>query len=294
MDTPTFRAALKGLSIPSNSAGLLHLAGHLCILAITSICVLSAPVWWIALPAMVAQGIVLVFLFAPLHECVHYTAFANRNLNKTVAALAGFFLLLPSRWFRYYHLAHHRYTQDPAMDPELQSRPIDSRYRHLRNLSGLPYWRAQILLIWRQAAGRVDDPFVPAHEHESIVLHARISLAVYGLIAILSVATGSWIAAKLWLVPVLLGEPFLRAFLMAEHGNCPLVSDMFRNTRTTFTNRLTRFLAWNMPFHAEHHAFPAVPFHKLPAAHDVMAEQLKVTENGYVKVQRKLYARYRS
>ena len=35
------------------------------------------------------------------------------------------------------------------------------------------------------------------------------------------------------------------------------------------------FLAWNMPYHAEHHAFPAVPFHNLPAVNRLIAPRLK-------------------
>ena len=84
-----------------------------------------------------------------------------------------------------------------------------------------------------------------------------------------------------WLLPVLLGQPVLRLYLLAEHGRCPFVADMLQNTRTTFTNRLVRFLAWNMPFHAEHHAFPAVPFHRLPALHAELAPHLKSVSPGY-------------
>lgn len=49
---------------------------------------------------------------------------------------------------------------------------------------------------------------------------------------------------------------------------------MFLNTRTTLTTRVVRFLAWNMPYHAEHHAMPSVPFHKLPVLHDMTAARL--------------------
>ena len=293
-DMAVLRRALKPLSVPSNRAGLTHLAGHLALLAATSAGVVLAPTWWLMLPAMLAQGVVLIFLFAPLHESVHNTAFASRWLNAAMAAIAGWLLLLPSRWFRNYHLAHHRHTQDPARDPELQVRPIDSRYRYWRHISGLPYWRAQIRLILRQAGGRVDDPFVAAQQRRAVTRQARLYLTAYGAVAILSVATGSRLALTLWIVPVLLGQPFLRAYLMAEHGGCPFVADMFLNTRTTFTHRLARFLAWNMPYHAEHHAFPAVPFFRLPAAHRRLTRHLGVTADGYLSVQRQLYARFRS
>jgi len=80
---------------------------------------------------------------------------------------------------------------------------------------------------------------------------------------------------------VLIGQPALRAYLLAEHGLCPAVADMLENTRTTFTNRLVRALAWNMPYHAEHHSIPGVPFHQLPALHALTREHLKSTSPGY-------------
>ena len=61
---------------------------------------------------------------------------------------------------------------------------------------------------------------------------------------------------------------------------------MFENTRTTFTNRLIRFIAWNMPYHTEHHVFPNVPFHSLPALHRLMGQHLHVTSNGYTEFAR--------
>ena len=60
---------------------------------------------------------------------------------------------------------------------------------------------------------------------------------------------------------------------------------MLENTRTTFTTALVRLIAWNMPFHAEHHAYPAVPFHKLPRFHEFVRQHLRTTERGYVQLQ---------
>ena len=80
---------------------------------------------------------------------------------------------------------------------------------------------------------------------------------------------------------LLLGQPVLRLYLLAEHGRCPFVANMFENTRTTFTNALVRRLAWNMPYHAEHHAWPVVPFHRLPDLHVMTAPHLRVTAPGY-------------
>ena len=76
--------------------------------------------WWLAL-ALPAHGVSLVFLFAPFHETIHHTAFRGRRLNDAVAWFCGAVLMPPSVAFRHFHLAHHRYTQDPARDPELRS-----------------------------------------------------------------------------------------------------------------------------------------------------------------------------
>jgi fatty acid desaturase len=92
---------------------------------------------------------------------------------------------------------------------------------------------------------------------------------------------------------MLLGQPVLRVYLLAEHGDCPFVANMLENTRTTFTTGLVRFLAWNMPYHAEHHACPTVPFHQLPALHHAIKDELKVTSPGYVAFTRDWLARHR-
>jgi fatty acid desaturase len=35
-------------------------------------------------------------------------------------------------------------------------------------------------------------------------------------------------------------------------------------------NPISRFMYWNMNYHVEHHMFPMVPFHALPALHEAM------------------------
>jgi hypothetical protein len=61
-----------------------------------------------------------------------------------------------------------------------------------------------------------------------------------------------------WLLPSLLGQPFLRFYLIAEHNGCKTGENMLNNTRTTVTYWWYRRLAWNMPYHAEHHAYPCM------------------------------------
>jgi len=39
-------------------------------------------------------------------------------------------------------------------------------------------------------------------------------------------------------------------------------------------NRVSRFIYWNMNYHVEHHMFPMVPYHALPALHEKIKHDL--------------------
>ncbi len=283
------RAALKALTRRSDRRGLLQLAGHLGLLCLTGALVLAAAdSLWLG-PALLVHGVVLTFLFAPLHECIHRTAFASRRLNDTLAAVFGALLLLPAGYFRAFHLTHHRFTQDPARDPELAGRPLASRRDYLLRISGLPYWGERLATFWRHAAGRVTEPYLPAPLQRAIVREARGHLTAYALVAAASFAADASLALWLWVIPALLGQPFLRLFLLAEHSGCPRVADMLANSRTTLTNRGMAFLCWNMNRHTAHHAYPAVPFHALPAADRLLAPRIAVRSRGYAALQREIW-----
>lgn len=110
---------LRLLMQRSDRKGLVQLALHGAALALTTWLLIStANSAWFVL-ALWAHGGLLVFLFAPLHESIHRTAFRSRWLNTLVASACGFLLVLPPRYFRMFHLQHHRYTRDPERDPEL-------------------------------------------------------------------------------------------------------------------------------------------------------------------------------
>jgi fatty acid desaturase len=52
-------------------------------------------------------------------------------------------------------------------------------------------------------------------------------------------------------------------------------------TRSTKTNCFVKLMMWNMPYHAEHHAYPAVPFYSLPQLNKELSPELKHRQNGY-------------
>ncbi|MEO0936783.1 MAG: fatty acid desaturase [Pseudomonadota bacterium] len=273
--TPDQRAALTARS---DAKGLAHLAGHLGLIALTgTLITVQVPGWGLL---MLPHGVLLVFLFTLSHECTHDTPFATRWLNRAVGHGIAPVLALPFTWFRYFHFAHHKHTNDPERDPEIagHGRP-ETWASYLVYLSGWGVWSGNARVIWASATGTLDAPYLPARKAGAFKREARVLLALYALAALSLLA--SPLLLWLWLVPVLIAQPVLRLYLLAEHGLCPPVANMLENSRTTLTTRAVRWLAWNMPYHAEHHAFPSVPFHKLPDLHAHLASDLKSVSDGY-------------
>ena len=291
---PITLAELASLTLRSDVRGLIQLCGHLLVLAATTTMVLAAQtsdagalaLW----PAMALHGVVLVFLFAPLHESVHYTAFNTRWLNRVVSTVFGALLILPPRYFRVFHLAHHQHTGDPERDPERMSDGQGGRWFVLARISGLDYWRRQIGGLLRRACGAFPESYVAPAQRAMLTREARGYLAFYSAVLALSVALGSSLVVWLWLVPALLGMPWLRLYLMAEHDGCAKSGNMLQNSRSLPTTAVMRFLCWNMNFHAEHHAYAAIPFHRLPQAHRLTAPHVVHRGVGYVRTVGKLLA----
>ena len=275
----------RALTERSDRRGLVQLAGHLSLIALClwgNVVGEGAERW----TAMLGQGIGMVFLFTAMHECSHSTAFRSHRLNRAVGMLAGMTLLIGPKWFFYFHQDHHKFTQDPDRDPELDTPKPSGIGGYLSYLSGIPFWAGNIRVILGNAAGRRSDPYVPETMQRVVRHEARLMMLFY-LMVVPALAYAGWLIPYL-LVPLVIGAPFLRAYLLAEHAGCDeCEGNMLANTRTLLTAAPVRFIAWNMPYHTEHHSFPAVPFHALPRLHRVMKDDIRHLETGYIGFHRR-------
>lgn len=229
--------------------------------------------------ALVVHGIVLNFLFSPLHETIHYTAFRSRWINSAVAKLLGFLVLLPPRFFRQFHFSHHRHTHDPAKDPEITSRKPATKLGLLWYLTGIPTLARNIAFIVCHACCHVTEGFISRRMRKRIINEARLYLITYCAIGLFGVLFGAWWVLWYWLIPLVVGQPALRIFLLAEHTDLPFTAspvraDMLKNSRCMKTIWPIRFLSWNMTYHMEHHAYASVPFHRLSQLHEVMSSHV--------------------
>jgi len=287
---PIERRELRKLQKRSDGPALRFLFGHIAVgVATGTLIYLSQGIVPLLIAAMFLHGVVLVFLFAPMHECTHGTAFRRRWLNSAVGYFAGFVLLRSSLYFKYRHADHHTYTQDPSRDPDLVPMPGNFRL-YVAEVLGAQLWPKLVGALSRSARGRYNElekRFIPESERGRVTRESRILVSLYVVIVAAAVATGWWPALLLyWLIPRMLGEPVLRLVRLAEHTGMEETADPLSNTRTTLTNRMIRFLYWNMPYHAAHHLAPSVPFHALSKLHAQLPEH--PVENGYIRVHKGL------
>ena len=278
---------VRALSHRSNTRGLVRFGSHLLVMTATGLLVwLAQPNWWLMIPAMVLHGFTIVTMFAPMHECVHRTAFANRTLNEVFGWVAGVLSFYNFTYYRYYHTWHHRYTQDAERDPELMTPKPQSIFSYLLEISGLTFWLYRPTQFLGLALGRANRyPFVSADARWKIALSAGAQLAIY-VAGVISIFTGYPFVWLYWFLPAILGQPLLRAILIAEHTGCSMGENGLTNTRTTLTNPLVRLVMWNMSFHTEHHLYPSIPFHQLPEAHQKLREKLTHLAPNYVAANR--------
>jgi fatty acid desaturase len=81
----------------------------------------------------------------------------------------------------------------------------------------------------------------------------------------------------------LYGRWLAHVFALTQHaGLAENVLDHRLNSRTVRMNRVLRFLYWNMNFHIEHHMFPMVPYHALPALHEELRADMPAPSRGLI------------
>jgi fatty acid desaturase len=265
------RQALKQLMGRTNAQGLFYFGSYLALLALFgSFAALDVLPTWARVFSFMGFAIVYCFSEAILHETGHRTAFRTAWLNEAVHYVAGVMAFKEPLRDRWVHAAHHTYTSYPELDPEAVLEPPPSI-----TVLALDMFRIRLVLLWLRdivrnaiSADELTMRLVPPSGQSKIAWSARIMVVYYAAIIASSVVFQTW-----WPILFVFAARFAGAWLHAwitfvQHAGLAMnVPDWRLNTRTVLTNPLNRFLVWNMTYHIEHHMYPTVPFHRLPALH---------------------------
>jgi fatty acid desaturase len=274
------------LTKTSDADGLFQLIGHACFILATGFVVYwsrGGPFVVRALACLV-HGIGLTHLYMPFHESSHYTAFRSRPLCEAVAWVTGALALLNSTDFRFFHKQHHIHTNVPDKDPEMPGASVSLR-GYCFKLMGGEMLIAQYFVLQIFITGKVGAPWCPPESHTDIVRSIRAQYTLYLVLACLSCWYRSTALLEYWLLPLVCGQPVMWAQFIAQHTHTDLTDDPLCNGRAV-TNGSTvyNFLSWNMPLHSVHHMYPRIPFFHLPAAYQLLQDDLKHRSNSFVGV----------
>jgi fatty acid desaturase len=291
LDRDTLRTLQQRRDAPSLMRGTLHLGAFL--LGAVWVMVAS-PLPIVAACSAVGLGAIWATLFAPFHECTHLTAFRSRRLNALGAWLTGIPFGMAPAVYRAFHFAHHRYTHDPKRDPELGGAPDQLAGWPTNGLAWLSLMSGVWLLLlkvtvlgkfsflptakWEQIA-----PWAPPEQRSQLARETRV-VALLWLALVVAAVLGNPGAG--WLLLALVLSHFFQAvWLTTEHTGLPFEGTILARTRTMRTSAFVRWWLWNMNYHAEHHAWPAVPWYQLPAVHACIAAHLDHESPGYWRLQ---------
>lgn len=263
----------------------------LALTAAVAVVVAAHGTWWVV-PATVLLAALLASVFAPFHECTHQTAFASSALNRWGAVVTGILAGQSAAGYRDFHLAHHRYTQDPERDPEILLDPPTQAAWPTR----WPGWlrmitHANILVGKLKLMGTawVRPGALPKHPDADVARRTVVELRIAGALWFgLLIAGLLGVPGALAIVAAfVLSHLFLGVWLQTEHTGRGFDGSILARTRTVETPAPVRFFLWNMNYHAEHHAWPAVPWHALPRVHALVRAHIDAAP-GYLGVHRRV------
>ena len=236
------------------------------------------PSFW-AIPFWLAYGVLYgSAMDSRWHECGHGTAFKTPWMNTAVYEIASFCMIRNSATWRWSHARHHTDTVIVGRDPEIAVMRPPIFIKVIANFFGLLDAASGLTRMVYNALGKVhpeEGTFIPAQEQYKVIRFARISVAIYGVTIGLAVWTASILPLMVIGLPRLYGAwHHVMTGLLQHGGLADNVTDHRLNSRTVYMNAVSRFIYWNMNYHVEHHMFPMVPYHALPALHEKIKHDL--------------------
>jgi beta-carotene hydroxylase len=215
---------------------------------------------WIAAPIAILN---VMLSYLPSHEAQHdiiaRPGTKLRWLNQTVGWLSTIPLVLPFRVARLTHLEHHRHTNDPALDPDYDTKadgPLNAILKSLttrqpRAKGGLSGYGDTLVRL-----GRPD-----------VVLEGVIyQMVFYGALCGFAWAGFGIEALLLWWLPRHIALTYIQFFLSWAPHHPGKEQGRYRNTRS-WRSAVGNIGSMGMQFHIIHHLHPTIPLTRTPSAY---------------------------
>jgi fatty acid desaturase len=237
--------------------------------------------WW-ALPAFFVYGTLYGSASdSRWHEMGHGTAFRTQWLNSIVYRMASFMDLREAESWRWSHARHHSDTLIVGSDPEIAVPRPTSLFSMFLELFAIRSVWAEGKKLAANLAGRVTPEqadYIPESARRKAIWGGRVYVLILTGVVAWCIVIGSIEPALFIGLPSMYGRWLLVVYGYTQHtGLAEDVLDHRLNCRTVRMNPINRFLYSNMNFHIEHHMFPTVPYHALPALHEAVKDDMPPT-----------------
>jgi ring-1,2-phenylacetyl-CoA epoxidase subunit PaaE len=201
----------------------------------------TLPLW----AHMLITLVVVHLAFTIWHEAAHGTISNRRGLNNAAGILGMLPYTTPYFMQRHVHLQHHKYLNEPGLDPNLIY--ADGPFWQLlfRYLKAVSYLRSVLRDDPRSLRMRASDTFFVA-----LVAGAYLFALSQGFLLDLIL---------IWFVP-LVGAKIIMDWYINYLPHVGLPSDRFLGTRIITARWLTP-LVLSHNYHAVHHLWPTIPWH---------------------------------
>ena len=291
--TPVARDKMRELLIRRNGPGIVNtLTWFAIIFGSGYLFVLWWGAWYAVFPYIIYSTLYASTSDSRWHESGHGTVFKSDWMNNVLYEISSFMVFRQSSVWRWSHARHHSDTIIPGLDPEIAVPKPPQLRKIILDFFGMNGLISEVKKIISHSIGRIDPEvatYVPHEEYKTIFLKARLYVAIYATVIILSIVLGSLLPLMLIGLPTLLGSWLMPIYTLTQHSGLEEnVLDHRLNSRTVYMNRVNRFLYMNMNYHIEHHMFPLVPYHNLPKLHELIKDDCPKPYSGLFEAYKEL------
>jgi fatty acid desaturase len=269
-------AEIRQLSRPTDTR-LARIALHAFLLTLAMAVVLSAD-GVVRVAAQLVAASQLISLYTLMHQAAHGSVASSRRVNRVVGTALGLLLGTSFSGYRACHLAHHRYLREER-DPQEAVYPSYPRRVPMAVTLAIASVLGAAIFMWVRIPvtgarfGR--RRAVYAEFFAAVAFHATVLLLVVPRDALLPLL-GVVVIAVIW------GS----AIDIVYHQGLPMTGgpESCRSLRSDWFGRL---VLNGENWHAEHHAYPAVPGNNLRHLARLIGPRLRrsgaVYESGYFR-----------
>jgi fatty acid desaturase len=262
---------------PARSRALL-VPLHVGLIAIATIAIAGA---WVPLPIQLVLSVIIGLSFSGLafvgHEALHGAVVRGRRARQ-VLGWFGFlpFMFSPKLWDAWHGKIHHANTNRPGDDPD--GYPTLAEYHGSRRVRVFIHWFALGGRRWRGAlslvlgfsvqgaitlAFAVKRGYMTRRAWRIAIAETALAVAVWATVAAL---VGLVPFLLVYVVPLLIGNAVVMAFILTNHSLSPLteVNDPLISGLSVTVPRWVQWATLHFGLHVEHHLFPAMSSRHAP------------------------------